>query len=147
MVKLGNKTEFVRCPQCKNKIKSEVISEYLGTPSIKGTKVYKDVKLEHHKKDGFFSRKCGKSGSTLTLSIWHQSDKVKKTKCKFCKQNVWAFIINTYSRNNGYHRPVTRQTSTTVLKLLHHKKFSRKCRGTDKIIKETVVNLIDNCHP
>lgn len=147
VVNLGSKTETIKCPRCNKQIKAEVISESLGTSSIKGTKINKTIKLEHHKKDGFFSKKCIKSGSIMIMHIWHPSDKVRKARCTYCKRNVSAFIIKSNSWNNGFHRPVTKSTTITSLRLLYHKRGSRKCYGTGKIVKEKKIDFIDNDHP
>ncbi|AJW71047.1 hypothetical protein [Nitrosopumilus adriaticus] len=147
MVQIGIKTETVKCTRCKKKIKAEVLSESLGTTSIKGTKINKTIKLEHHKKEGFFSRKCIKSGSSMIMHIWHPSDKVRKTRCHYCKRKVSAFIVRSNSRNNGFHIPVTKSTTITTMRLLYHKRERRKCHGSGKIVKEKSLDYIDNDHP
>lgn len=155
---IGSITEEVKCPKCKNIINAKIISEDLGTPSIKGVKVFKAVKLVSHKKDGFFSLKCPESGTILRLSIWHPSNNVKKSRCGHCKQKVSAFIIKQYSKRDERYRAYTKETTITVLKLLNHSRVThhknrlgnfrlQKCSGTGKIVKEKNVNLIDNCHP
>ena len=60
---------------------------------------YSLKEINNHKKDGFFSRKCIESGSTLTVSFWHPSEKVKKIKCKYCKQNVEESILRNKHMN------------------------------------------------
>lgn len=144
---IGSKTETVRCSKCKNFVDAKVLSEYLGTPSIKGISVNKVIKLASHKNNGFFSSKCNRSGSEFTVAFWHPSDKVRKARCMHCKRSVAAYILNRYSRSSRLSRDVDKQTTTIVMKLLYHKRGSRKCRGTGRVTKERHIDWIDNNHP
>jgi hypothetical protein len=141
------KTEKMRCSKCDNIVDVRVISEVLGTPSIKGVPINKVVKVDDHKLNGFFSSKCKGSGSTHYLKLWHPSNKVRKIQCRYCKRSVDAYILNNHSRISRLTHDVDKKTTTIIMKLLYHKSGSRKCSGTGRIAKERKNDFIDNGHP
>ena len=140
---IGSKVEAVRCSKCKNIVNAKVLSEYLGIPS-KGTTFNKIIKLDNHKKNGFFSSKCDGSSSELDVSFWYPSDNIRKTRCMYCKRSVTAYVLKKYSRTSRVNRYVNQTTNTIVMKVLYHNRGIRKCSGTDHVTKENRVDLIDN---
>jgi len=147
MTNIGTKTETIRCSLCNNLVKATVLSEYLERSSIKGVSIIKDVKLSTHKKSGFLSTKCKMSGFNLSLKVWHRNDKVRKTQCRHCKRTIDAYILTTHHRRSRITRDVYRNTTTIIMKLLYHKKGSRKCSGTGQVTKEKKVDIDDCGHP
>ena len=142
---IGSKIEAVRCSKCKNIVNAKVLSEYVGIPN-QGITFNKIIKLNSHKKNGFFSSKCDGSGSELDASFWYPSDKIRKTRCVYCKRSVTAYVLKKYSKISRVNKYVDQTTNTIVMKVLYHNRGIRKCSGIGHVTKECRVDLIDTIH-